>query len=150
MYPYEVPRTGVETQALDAALRGSLGGAISGISTGNGKVQVWFFDQPTPVQEANALAAIAQHDPAFLSADKSTIANDGQDAATITISLPHTQAQQVIATVNGVAFPALPVTGGSASLQVTADDTFSDGDTLTIGVQAHPYTPLTIGVTDGS
>jgi hypothetical protein len=65
----EIARSGVIPDALDSALRTALNGAISGISTGKGMVQVWFFTTPTPAQQTSVASIVAAHDPAFLSVD---------------------------------------------------------------------------------
>lgn len=148
MHALNFSRAGVVTGALDAALRAALGNAISGISTGRDTVTVWFYGPPTPAQEAQAQSAVATHDPAFLSSSKTSILNNGSDEATIVVGLPHTSADSIIPEVNGVALPALTVINQQAAFTVSADDSFDDGDTLTIGVQGHPYEPLVIGVQD--
>jgi hypothetical protein len=81
---------------------------------------------------------------------KPVIENSGADTATVTVHLPHTQAGQVVVTVDGLALPALTLSNKTATFQVEADNSFADGDSLTIGVQGHPYTPLEIDVRDAS
>lgn len=74
-----------------------------GMSTGPYGVRVHLSEAPTPAEQTAVENAITAHDPALLSADKDTIANDGADVVTITVWCPHTSGSSVVFVVEGVA-----------------------------------------------
>lgn len=113
----------VQSAALDAAIRGSLGSKLIGVSSyGNARpISLWMDDSALPADDAAAQSAGLAHDPVFLSADKTSIQANGTDAATVTILTPKQGAAAVTlsVSVNGGApsdwIPALPTDTFTAS-----------------------------------
>ncbi len=65
-----VERTAVNYEALDAALKKTLGGLVLGISTGPGWVRLYLDDNATQTQQKNGRTLIETHDPTVLSPEQ--------------------------------------------------------------------------------
>lgn len=133
---------------LSNDMRTALGEAISGISTHNSDVTIWFYNTPTAQQLVDVQSVIDAHDPAIITSDKILIDNSGDDIATITISIPRNvySATQVVATVEGQTTSPLTLINNQATLEIDALDLI-DGDTIEIGVVGFSHTPISIEVT---
>lgn len=146
MHALELQKAEVVPAALDQALRTALGTAISGISTGDGQVTVWFFDPPDAAQVAIAQAAVTTQDPAVLTSDRTFLTVNGKDRALVGVQLPYTTATSVVVLVNGEPLPALPLVERLASFTLGAEPPRQPGDTLTLTVQGHPCEPLVLKI----
>src|SRR4051794_36039761 len=113
----------IQTGALDTALKTALPGKVIGVSTygPSRPISIWMDDSALPADDTAALNIAAAHDPVFLAVYKGTIAADGIDAATITISAPKASAAGVTLLVNGSAVP-VTLSSGSGSVQITSAD----------------------------
>lgn len=65
-----VQKAAINPTALDAALRGALGAACSGLSFSRGTVTVHLAAEASRQQEAQAEAIVQAHDPDALTADQ--------------------------------------------------------------------------------
>lgn len=79
--------------ALSNALLAALPGVVDGISTygANRDISLWLNGQPavlTAPQEITAQDIFDDHDPVFLTIDKTEIEADGTELATITVNAP--------------------------------------------------------------
>lgn len=112
-----------EAGGLTAALKDILPGKVIGVSTYGSirPVSVWLEDSATEADQEQARLAALDHDPVFLSIDKTVIAANDTDTATITVEAPREGAAPVNLLVNGVVCP-VTLTGGVGSLEITASD----------------------------
>jgi len=113
----------VETGGLTAALKDILPGKVIGVSTYGSirPVSVWLEDSATEADQEQARLAALDHDPVFLSIDKTVIAANDTDTATITVKAPKHLAAPVVLVVNGVGCP-VDIINGVGSLEITAGD----------------------------
>ena len=88
MREVNVTLAAIHTLALDSALRAVLPGKTIGVSTYGPErpVSIWLEDSAAESEMTTAEALAAAHDPVFLTVDKTHIAADGVDTATITVS----------------------------------------------------------------
>jgi hypothetical protein len=109
--------------ALDATLRASVGAKIIGVSTygPDRPISVWLDDSATAGDEATVTSLTAAHDPVFLSADKVTIAADGEDEAIITVEAPKSGAASVTLLVADTPVP-VTLTNGVGTVSVSSED----------------------------
>jgi hypothetical protein len=112
--------------ALDRVLRAALGDLIGGSATGPYGAKVYFIAEPTAQQIADAQTVIDAHDPIFIDVDKTQIAADGADTATVTVRAPKPGAAPVTLDINGQQV-AVELTGGTGNIEITAIDPVSIG-----------------------
>ena len=113
----------VHIGALDVALRAALPGQIVGLSTyGTDRpLSIWLADSASQADQTAAAANATAHDPVFLSADKTDIAADGLDTATITVQAPKPGAAPVSLLIGGVAVP-VSLTNGVGTVTIRSSD----------------------------
>ncbi len=123
---------------LGEALKASLPGLIIGVSTygePNRPVSMWLDDAATAEDQSTAQTVAGGHDPVFLSVDKTQIAANGMDMATITVRAPKQDAAAVtlLVSANGGAAVELPITltGGVGTDTITS----LDPATITVSVK---------------
>lgn len=142
----------VDSVALDAALRSTLGVKLFGVSALGNQLQgihlddgivrlvdgkevmpAFAHDDPELVGNAaaqSALAILAAHDPVFLTFSKTSITANGVDAATITVTCPRASPAPVVLIVAGVEV-AVDLVDGVGNMVVTS----LDPATITVSVK---------------
>ena len=100
------------------------------------------------VDETTAQAILDAHNPVLITANKTAVANDGQDSVTVTFTAPYLAIGATITpTVEGQAVSAQTLDSDKqATLSIVAAD-LADGDTIEVGVQTYPHEALVIEVT---
>ena len=118
--------------ALDFALRAALPAKTLGLSTYGPQrpISIWLVDATTADDDSTAQSVVAAHDPVFLVTDKTSIATDGIDAATVGVFAPRLDAAPVTLLVNGSVVP-VNLIAGAGSVQITS----LDAQTITVQLQ---------------
>jgi hypothetical protein len=91
MQNIQISKSGVNTDALDAALRTALGEQVFGISIGPHGVIVHLADDVTPAQIAQAEQIVIDHDPSILTPEQIAAAHAEQveaDSYTDIVAIP--------------------------------------------------------------
>lgn len=119
---------------------------VVGVSTGPYGLAVHWDAPPTDAERDMAVAVLAQHQPAFLSASPASFPAGDENGCAIVAILPNTPTgSEVVFTIDGIPLPAVETTGPAATITLTS----SEPGTYVIGVEGHPHDPIQIEVTDG-